>query len=88
MRVSCGCPKSTASSALLDDLAARGIEPIITNTIIRVVYEGPNVRTGEYIVQRFSEEEGCDLTVFYDGAKQTKAQRRRQRKAKRKARGL
>lgn len=66
MRVSCGCPKDTASKELLSKICALGLDPIVTNTTIRCVYEGENKTIGESVVRIFSREEGHDVTVLYD----------------------
>lgn len=83
MRVSCGCPKATASPTLIGRLQARGIKPIVTNVIIRAVYEGPDKSIGEFIVETFSQEKDHDVTVFYDEQEQAKSARKATRKAER-----
>lgn len=83
MRVSCGCPIKTATDGLVDEIEGLGITPIVTNQVIRAVYEGPDKRIGEAIVELFSREIDHDVTVFYDKAEQDKSARRAARKAQR-----
>lgn len=86
MRVSCGCPLDTASSTLIERLQILGVDPIVTNTTIRALYEGPDKSLGEAIVEMYSHEADHDITVFYDKAEQAKSARRAERKAERAAR--
>lgn len=88
MRVSCGCPIDTARSAetLINWIRQIGLEPIVTNTTIRCVYEGEDRAKGEAIVQMFEVEVDHDITVFYDKDEQRKSARRAERKAERAAR--
>lgn len=65
MRISCAAPRELVSDGLLAALKAWGIEPIITSTIIRVVYEGDDHKLGTKIVQRFMGEVNHDITVDY-----------------------
>lgn len=85
MRVSCGCPIDKARSAecLINWIEQVGLEPIVTATTIRCVYEGPNKALGEAIVEMFEMEVDHDITVFYDKAEQEKSARRAARKAER-----
>lgn len=90
MRVSCGCPidKARNPEALKKWIHQAGLTPIVTNTIIRCVYEGNNRELGEAIVKMFEVEEDHDITVFYDKAEQARSARkaaRKQERAKRNA---
>lgn len=85
MRVSCGCPKATATPTLEGWIKQVGLQPIVTNTIIRCVYEGKNRALGEAIVQMFEHEVDHDITVFYDKDEQAQSARRAERKQKRAA---
>lgn len=88
MRVSCGCPIATARDAdvLINWIKQVGLEPIVTSTIIRCVYEGDDKALGEAIVQMFEVEVGHDITVFYSEEEQRKSARKAARKAERAAR--
>lgn len=83
VRVSCGCPVETASQGLEEEIRLLGLEPIVTNVIIRCVYEGGDRALGEAVVQMFEKERDHDITVFYDKEEQAKSARRAQRKAER-----
>lgn len=85
MKVSCGCPidKARDSEALVKWIHSVGLQPIVTNTTIRCVYEGDNKALGEAIVEMFSIEADHDVTVFYDKAEQEKSARKATRKAER-----
>lgn len=85
MRVSCGCPIETARSAetLINWIKQIGLEPIVTNTTIRCVYEGEDKAKGEVIVQMFEVEVGHDITVFYDEDEQRKSAPKAARKEER-----
>lgn len=90
MRVSCGCPidKARNPEALENWIRQVGLTPIITNTIIRCVYEGNNTALGEAIIKMFEVEADHDITVFYDKAEQAKSAKkaaRKQERAKRNA---
>lgn len=80
MRVSCGCPKDTATTGLEDWIRQVGLQPIVTNIIIRCVYEGDDRALGQAIVDKFSHEIDHDITVNYTEAEQTKSARRAARK--------
>ena len=85
MRVSCGCPidKARSAEALINWIEQVGLEPIVTATTIRCVYEGSNRALGEAIVEMFEVEVDHDITVLYDKAEQDKSARRAARKAER-----
>lgn len=80
MKVSCGCPRDTASPTLCKKIQKLGVTPIITDMVIRAVYEGPNRQLGEAIVRIFGEEVDSDITAYYDKEESHKAARRLQRK--------
>lgn len=85
MRVSCGCPIETARNAdvLISWIKKVGLEPIVTNTTIRCVYEGDDKALGEAIVEMFEAEVDHDITVFYTEDEQRKSARKAARKAER-----
>lgn len=83
MRVSCGCPRATATPTLEGWIRQVGLTPIVTEQVIRCVYEGKNRALGEAIVQMFEHEVDHDVTVFYDKDEQEKSARRAERKAER-----
>lgn len=83
MRVSCGCAKDTATRTLVGWIQQVGLEPIITSTTIRCVYEGTNEALGNAIVDMFSHEANHDITVQYTKEEQAKSARRAERKAAR-----
>lgn len=83
MRVSCGCPANMATDTLVERLQTLGLHPIVTSQVIRAVYEGPDRKLGEAIVEIFAHEADHDITVFYDKAEQKKSERRAARKAER-----
>lgn len=85
MRVSCGCPRGATPSELLQWIIEHGLQPTVTDTVIRCVYEGKNRTLGEAIVERFKQEPNHDVTVFYDKDEQDKSARRAERKARRAA---
>lgn len=85
MRVDCGCPAKLASSTLVDKLKTLGVQPIVTPSVIRAVYEGPNRSVGEAIVEIFAHEADHDITVDYTEAEQRRSARRAMRKAERDA---
>lgn len=66
MRVSCGCLARTASEGLAQKIQALGVEPIVTQQIIRGVYDGKDKRIGEGLVKLFVEEQDHDIYVHYD----------------------
>lgn len=99
MRVSCACPKDLATASLEGWIRHVGLQPIITDKVIRCVYEGDDRTLGEAIVQMFEHERDHEITVFYSkeeeeaSAKRAVEQplpthlgRRAKRKAKRRAR--
>lgn len=65
MRVSCAVPKGLCSVDFLSRLDQLGVKPIITQTIIRVVYEGEDHALGTKIVEEFMYEVDHDITVDY-----------------------
>lgn len=83
MRVSCSCLRKTASRTLEGWIKQVGLEPIVTNRIIRVVYEGDNKALGEAIVQMFSHEADHEVTVVYSKEEQEQSARKAARKAER-----
>lgn len=85
MRVSCGVPANLASDTLVHKLQILGIEPVVTPSVIRAVYEGPDRTLGEAIVELYAHEVDHDITVYYDKAEQQKSARRAARKAERAA---
>lgn len=82
MRVSCGAPKSTASSGLIPTIEALGITPIVTSQTIRAVYEGNDQKLGTQIVEVFEKEYNHDITVDYSAQEQRKALRKAEKAAK------
>lgn len=82
MRVSCEVPRDQCSATLLEDLKQLGIEPIITPSIVRAVYEGTSVQLGEAIVARFKLEHCHGIVSYYDKA-EVEAQKRTERKKRR-----
>lgn len=83
MRLSCGTPKATMSNDLLTKLALLGVEPIITNIVVRVVYEGDDLELGKQILAIFKAEIDHDETVFWDNPHEEQKQARQERKADR-----
>lgn len=83
MRVSCACPKETATSTLVDNLRRMGIQPIITNQVIRAVYEGPSHNIGEAIVEMFAHECDHEINVQYSDEEKKREERKIQRKYER-----
>lgn len=81
MRVSCACPPALATSTLVERLKSLGFEPIVTSSVIRVVYEGPNRQLGEALVEIYAHEADHEITVFYDKEEQAKSERKALRKA-------
>lgn len=79
-RVSCSCPATSASLNLLPRLRSIGVQPIVTDFVIRAVYEGPRIELGRAIVDIFDDEKDSEITLYYDKAEQGKAQRRERRK--------
>lgn len=80
MQVSCSVPKPLATSTLIHRLQVLGIQPIITDILIRAVYEGDDRSLGEAIVEMFAHEADHEITVFYSKEEQGKATRRALRK--------
>lgn len=66
MRVSCSCARDTASEGLVKEIAALGLQPIVTNQIIRGVYEGDDHNIGGALVTLFSQEQDHDVFVHFD----------------------
>lgn len=85
MQVSCSCPVNLASDTLVHKLEVLGVKPIITSEVIRAVYEGPDRKLGEAIVEIYAHEADHDINVFYSKAEQKKSERRALRKAERAA---
>lgn len=83
MRVSCACPKATATDTLVDRLASLGLQPIVTSQVIRAVYEGPDKRIGEAIVEIYSHECDHEINVQYTKEEQEKIERKIARKYER-----
>lgn len=65
MRVSCSCLVKGASENLVPNIRKMGLEPIITNQVIRVVYDGKDKSIGEAIVRLFADETDHDVYVHY-----------------------
>lgn len=80
MRVSCACPAEMATSTLVENLRAIGIQPIVTNTVIRAVYEGPDRTLGEAIVDMFSHEADHEITMQFTEEEHRKLERKLGRK--------
>lgn len=80
MQVSCSVPVDLATPTLVSRLEALGVQPIITNQVIRAVYEGHDRFIGEVIVDIFSHEKEHEITVFYSKEEQNKSARRAMRK--------
>lgn len=76
MRVSCSCLVKGASENLLPEVRKMGIEPIVTNQVIRAVYEGKDKKIGEGIVKLFVEEKEHDIYVHYDPEEIAEQQKR------------
>lgn len=85
MRVSCSCPVDLASETLVTELKDLGLEPIVTNEVVRVVYEGPKRTLGETIVDIFAREANHEITVEYSDAEQRRSARKAMRKAEKAA---
>lgn len=64
VRASCGVAKHIATSELIGNIRALGITPIVTNYVIRAVYEGPDKALGQQIVELFRQEDVAD--IYYD----------------------
>lgn len=82
MKVSCSCPVDAASHDLIEEVESLGLTPVVTTSVVRVVYEGDNVALGESIVRLFEREIDHEITADYGSSK---AERRAERKAVRKA---
>lgn len=65
MKVSCSLPPDKCSPEVLQELKHLGIKPIITQQVVRAVFEG-NESIGEHIVRIFAEAGSDDITYFYD----------------------
>lgn len=65
MNVSCSVPAGMETSTLLEHIKTLGLTPIVTSTVIRVVYEGDNVGIGEALIDMFSHECDHEITVDY-----------------------
>lgn len=84
MRVSCSCPVDAASHDLIEEIESLGLTPIVTTSVVRVVYEGDNVALGEAVVHLFNREVDHDIVAEY-GKSERKAERKAIRKAERAA---
>lgn len=80
MQVSCSVPKELASTTLVERLEALSVQPIVTNMVIRAVYEGDDRSLGEAIVELFTYEQDHEITVFYSKEEQNKSAKRAMRK--------
>lgn len=80
MRVSCSAPLDSCSYTLVTRLEALGVQPIVTNVLVRAVYEGDDRTVGENIVDIFSHEHDHEITVYYSPEEQNKSARRAMRK--------
>lgn len=65
MRVTCSVSRANASPGLPNKIDALGVPPIITNFVIRAVYDGPDRKLGEAIVDLFAQEKDHDIYVSY-----------------------
>lgn len=65
MKVSCAVPREMATPNLAERLREIGVQPIVTDYVIRAVYEGPNCGLGEAIMDMFSREVDHEVSVFY-----------------------
>lgn len=83
MRVSCACLKKLASDGLVAEIKSLGIPPIVTNQVIRAVYEGHDKSIGEAIVELFCKEAEHEIHVHYDEGEIAKETRKAKRKAER-----
>ena len=87
MRVSCSCLVKGASESLIPAIKELGVEPIVTNQVIRAVYDGKDKKIGEGIIKLFVEEREHDIYVHYDPeeiAQQQKKRKPHPRSSKRK----
>lgn len=80
MQVSCSAPLSTCTPTLTTEIKKLGITPIVTNILVRAVYEGDDRSIGEAIVNLFSFEYDHEITVFYSPEEQSKSAKRAMRK--------
>lgn len=85
MRVSCACPRKMATDTLVERLESLGIKPIVTNQVIRAVYEGTDKSLGEAIVEIYAHEADHEINVQYDKAEQQRETRKAMRKAEKAA---
>lgn len=83
MRVSCAVPVDMATSTLVEKLRAMGITPIITPSVIRAVYEGPDRGLGEAIVELYAHEADHTITVSYSDDEARRDLRKQARKEER-----
>lgn len=72
MRLTCEATRSSCSATLADDIRALGKEPIVTDTVVRAVYEGPDLVLGEAIIGRFKMEPHHGIVADYDEKEQRK----------------
>lgn len=76
MRVTCAAPRESANPELIDCIRDLGVEPIVTNKVIRAVYEGDNKKVGEAIVYLFADERDHEIYVDYEQKKLTAKEKR------------
>lgn len=74
MKVSCSTPTESASDGLVRRITQLGLTPIVTNQVIRTVYEGPSKVVGEMVVEIYQYEKEHEITVDY-AEKQVKGKR-------------
>lgn len=87
MRVSCAVDVDKASATLLQDLIGIGVQPIVTTCVIRAVYEGPEVRIGQRIVNRYELEHHPQITVDYAEGEEKQAKKFNWRELEKRRRG-
>lgn len=87
MRVSCEVPREHCTQQLIDDIRLLGIEPIITPSIMRVVYEGTSMQLGEAIVERFKTVPCHGIVADYDKHDKEVLERRERKERQKRRKG-
>lgn len=63
MRISCGANVQTCRPTLERDIRILGLQPIVTCSVVRAVYEGDDQHIVDCLIEMFSSQPDHDITM-------------------------
>lgn len=79
MRVDCEAPRNQRSERLIEDIKLLGVNPIVTDTVVRAVHEG-SVGVGVALIDRFKREPQYGFVADYEKNEQPENQGKKRKK--------